>query len=157
VGDGGPQGRATRSLAHAPADYRGISQILTKPACSSLVPVVQLGDRSIRFCLGEVDEVFVAYTDFVDALTQRPRVLRLLPLSPYENGRSGRFSSTLRKRRRCTPGGLQYEFEPPRQKPSSTKSCRASRSSPSIRRFWRGEASERSARMVADAQCFRQC
>jgi F-type H+-transporting ATPase subunit gamma len=36
-----------------------------------------------EFLAGTVDEVFVAYTDFINTLTQRPRVLRLLPLMPY--------------------------------------------------------------------------
>jgi F-type H+-transporting ATPase subunit gamma len=38
-----------------------------------------------EFLNGTVDEVFIAYTDFVNTLAQKPRVQRMLPLSSTEN------------------------------------------------------------------------
>ncbi len=37
-----------------------------------------------EFLSGAVDDVFIAYTDFINTLTQQPVVLRWLPLMPYE-------------------------------------------------------------------------
>ncbi len=72
-------------------------------------PVVQLAIN--EFLSGEVDEVFVAYTDFVNTLTQRPTVLRLLPLSPYETDDQV-ASEYIKEAPHVTTGALQYEFEP---------------------------------------------
>jgi F-type H+-transporting ATPase subunit gamma len=37
---------------------------------------------SERFLSGEADEVVLVHSEFVNTLTQRPRVVRLLPLAP---------------------------------------------------------------------------
>ena len=43
---------------------------------------------SKSFLSGEFDEVYVAYTDFVSVLSQTPKLLKLLPLTPKEQGSS---------------------------------------------------------------------
>jgi len=63
------------------------------------------------FLSGEVDEVFVAYTDFINTLTQQPRVLRLLPLSPYETD-DAVAAEFIKNAPKVTTGSMQYEFEP---------------------------------------------
>jgi F-type H+-transporting ATPase subunit gamma len=39
---------------------------------------------SKRFLTGEYSEIYVAYTDFVSVLSQTPRLLLLLPLTPED-------------------------------------------------------------------------
>ena len=41
---------------------------------------------SKSFLAGEFDEIYVAYTEFVSVLSQTPRLLKLLPLTPEEQG-----------------------------------------------------------------------
>jgi F-type H+-transporting ATPase subunit gamma len=41
------------------------------------------------FMAGESGEAYIAYTDFINTLTQRPRIQRLLPLSPDTSGELG--------------------------------------------------------------------
>jgi len=72
-------------------------------------PITQLAID--EFLSGEVDEVFVAYTDFVNTLTQRPTVLRLLPLSPYETDDQV-AAEYIKEAPQVSTGALQYEFEP---------------------------------------------
>ncbi|HVU11948.1 MAG TPA: ATP synthase F1 subunit gamma [Phototrophicaceae bacterium] len=63
------------------------------------------------FLSGEVDEVFIAYTDFVNTLTQRPRVTRLLPLIPYETDDAG-MAEFIKEMPTVTTGNADYEYEP---------------------------------------------
>jgi F-type H+-transporting ATPase subunit gamma len=72
-------------------------------------PIIQMAID--EFLSGQVDEVFVAYTDFVNTLTQRPRVLRLLPLSPYETDDMV-AAEYIKDAPKVTGGSMQYEFEP---------------------------------------------
>jgi F-type H+-transporting ATPase subunit gamma len=41
------------------------------------------------FMAGDSGETYIAYTDFINTLTQRPRIQRLLPLSPDTSGELG--------------------------------------------------------------------
>jgi F-type H+-transporting ATPase subunit gamma len=41
-----------------------------------------------RFVGGEVDEVLLIHSEFVTAITQRPRAVRLLPMTPEEEGKA---------------------------------------------------------------------
>jgi F-type H+-transporting ATPase subunit gamma len=43
---------------------------------------------SQRFLAGEADEVVLVHSEFVSTMTQRPRVVRLLPLAPDDSGDS---------------------------------------------------------------------
>ncbi len=58
------------------------SDIPDTPSISDIAPIA----RTITddFLCGQIDEAYIAYTDFVNTLTQRPVVLRLLPLKPYD-------------------------------------------------------------------------
>lgn len=76
---------------------------------SDLSPVSRLAQDA--FLSGEVDDVFIAYTDFVNTLTQRPTVLGWLPLVPHEIDHSvgGEFLKAVPK---VTGGKQDYEYEP---------------------------------------------
>src|SRR5579871_2012620 len=67
-----------RSRQNVVADFGAPSEF----GLAQVSPISRLAIDS--FLSGEVDEVFIAYTDFVNTLTQQPRVTRLLPLIPYE-------------------------------------------------------------------------
>ncbi|MBZ0299325.1 MAG: ATP synthase F1 subunit gamma [Anaerolineae bacterium] len=67
--------RAGRNVV---AEFTGIP---SEPSISDIAPATRLAIDS--FLSGEVDDVFIAYTDFVNTLTQRPVVLGWLPLIPH--------------------------------------------------------------------------
>lgn len=66
-----------------------IAEFSNLPADPELADVAPIA-RAIfdEFLSGAVDEVFIAYTHFINTMTQRPRVLHLLPLRPFETTRS---------------------------------------------------------------------
>ncbi|MBK9750439.1 MAG: ATP synthase F1 subunit gamma [Chloroflexi bacterium] len=72
-------------------------------------PIVRLATE--EFLNGTVDEVFIAYTDFVNLLTQRPRVTRLLPLSPYET-EDQVVAELIKNAPHVSSGSADYEYEP---------------------------------------------
>jgi F-type H+-transporting ATPase subunit gamma len=75
------------------AEFTGIPD---RPALLDVLPVARIGVDN--FLLGSWDEVYLAYTDFVNTLVQRPKVMRLLPLEPvWETGQ---------------PGSVDYIYEP---------------------------------------------
>jgi F-type H+-transporting ATPase subunit gamma len=76
---------------------------------AQLSPIVRLAVDS--FLSGEVDEVFVAYTDFVNTLTQRPRVTQLLPLIPYETDDQA-MAEFIKEMPAVSTGNADYEYEP---------------------------------------------
>jgi F-type H+-transporting ATPase subunit gamma len=55
-----------------------------------------------RYTAGEVDEVVLVYSEFVSAMTQKPRSVRLLPVSPQSDEVDAVSASA----------GLPYEIEP---------------------------------------------
>lgn len=59
------------------AEFHGLPAV---PGFSHITPIARLAMD--EFLSGEVDEVFLAYTDFINLLRQRPVVRRLLPLRP---------------------------------------------------------------------------
>ena len=65
-----------RSGANVVAEFSGISDDMT---ISDLAPIAHLAID--EFLKGEIDDVFIAYTDFINTLTQRPAVLGWLPLN----------------------------------------------------------------------------
>lgn len=97
------------------------------------------------FLSGEVDDVFIAYTDFINTLTQRPAVLGWLPLVPHEMDgfdnmkQFGEVSGT---------GSQDYEFEP---NPQAIINEIVPRFTELVlyQAFLESKASEHSARMVA--------
>lgn len=58
-----------------------------------------------------VDEVFIAYTNFINTMTQQPRVLPLLPLRPYE-ARSREIMELVESDPEVTHSGRSYIYEP---------------------------------------------
>jgi len=77
----GQVGRDTlwRVGADIVAEFTGL------PAVPGLVDVSAIARAAIdEFLEGRVDEVYLAYTDFVNLLTQRPVVRLLLPLCPVD-------------------------------------------------------------------------
>jgi F-type H+-transporting ATPase subunit gamma len=57
------------------------SDMPAEPSIANISPVAHLAMDA--FLSGEVDDVFIAYTDFINTLTQRPVVLGWLPLIPH--------------------------------------------------------------------------
>lgn len=80
-----------------------------EPTIAHINPIVRLATD--EFLSGRVDEVFVAYTDFINTLTQRPTVLRLLPLVPYQTDDQV-AAEYIKDAPKVTTGKLDYEYEP---------------------------------------------
>jgi F-type H+-transporting ATPase subunit gamma len=85
------------------------SNMPPEPSVSDIRPIVRSAIDD--FLSGVVDEVFVAYTDFINTLTQRPVILRLLPLVPYETDDQA-LSEYVKDVPDVTSGISEYEFEP---------------------------------------------
>ncbi len=75
----GRRGRDTLWRMRAPlvAEFSGLS---AAPTFLDILPIAQVAIE--EFVQGKVDEVFLAYTDFVNLMQQRPVIKRLLPLRP---------------------------------------------------------------------------
>jgi len=79
------------------------------PSISQISPIARA--TIDEFLAGTVDEVFVAYTDFVNTLTQKPTVLRLLPLIPYET-QDQVMAEYIKPAPQVSEGSMIYEYEP---------------------------------------------
>ncbi|HYO88419.1 MAG TPA: ATP synthase F1 subunit gamma [Candidatus Limnocylindrales bacterium] len=80
-----------------------------EPSVRTIAPIaLQATDA---FLSGTVDEVFIAYTDFKNTLTQQPRVLRLLPLMPYHSS-DHLLADLIKEAPQVSAGNLVYEYEP---------------------------------------------
>jgi F-type H+-transporting ATPase subunit gamma len=79
------------------------------PTLMDISPIAKLAID--EFLSGEVDEVFVAYTDFINTLTQAPRVLRLLPLMPYETDDQV-MAEMVKEAPAVSAGVSNYDYEP---------------------------------------------
>ncbi|RKO65635.1 ATP synthase F1 subunit gamma [Desulfofundulus salinus] len=55
-----------------------------------------------KYAAGEFDAVYLIYSEFVNVLVQRPRVVKLLPVEPPEGQENGEGK----------PGRVEYIFEP---------------------------------------------
>jgi F-type H+-transporting ATPase subunit gamma len=63
-----------------------IAEFSNLPSDLPLSAVSPVGDMIVKdFLDGHSQQVFVAYTDFINVLTQRPAVVSLLPLQPFES------------------------------------------------------------------------
>jgi F-type H+-transporting ATPase subunit gamma len=83
---------------------RIIAEFTDLPAQPSILDITAITRTVVDdFLKGNVDEVYIAYTDFVNTLRQEPHVLRLLPLKPNENESAGAPNEG--------PTAV-YEFEP---------------------------------------------
>jgi F-type H+-transporting ATPase subunit gamma len=87
------------------------SNLSAAPMVSEVSPIGRVAVDEFR--KGEVDEVYVAYTDFINTLQQRPSIKRLLPLQISDEERLGReFTEG------AQPGRLskrEYLYEPGRE------------------------------------------
>lgn len=104
----GRKGRDTliRSRANVVAEF---SDLPAEPTISTIAGITRLAIDA--FMSGEVDEVVIAYTDFVNMLTQRPVVRVWLPLST--NAYANRVAGDLVKEMPSVTEGTQsYDYEP---------------------------------------------
>jgi F-type H+-transporting ATPase subunit gamma len=85
------------------------SNLPAEPTLADISPIARLAID--EFLAGNVDEVFIAYTDFVNLLTQHPVVQRLLPLVPYETDDTA-IADLVKGAPQVTGGNTIYEFEP---------------------------------------------
>lgn len=79
------------------------------PTLMDISPIAKLAIDD--FLSGAVDEVFVAYTDFINTLTQSPTVLRLLPLMPYETDDQV-MAEMVKDAPAVSAGVSNYDYEP---------------------------------------------
>ena len=85
------------------------SNLPSDPTIADISPANRLAIDA--FLSGEVDDVFIAYTDFINTLTQRPVVLGWLPLIPHtiEDQVAAEFVKDVPA---VTGGSHVYEYEP---------------------------------------------
>jgi F-type H+-transporting ATPase subunit gamma len=104
----GRKGRDTlfREGANIVAEF---SDLPAELRISDVAPISRLAIDA--FFGGEVDEVLIAYTDFVNMLAQRPVVLPWLPLTTHTeaNRVAGEFIKDMPQ---ITEGALSYDYEP---------------------------------------------
>lgn len=103
----GQKGRDTliRSQANVVADF----SLSAEPTLADIAPATRLAID--EFLSGQVDDVFIAYTDFINMLTQRPVVLGWLPLIPHEFD-DAVASEYIKEVPAISEGNLIYEYEP---------------------------------------------
>lgn len=89
--------------------YAEFGNLPAYPTVQDISPIARTAIEA--FESGEVDEVFIAYTDFVNMLTQKPSVLRLLPLTPYETDDQA-VAEYIKDVPAISSGGRDYEYEP---------------------------------------------
>lgn len=85
------------------------SDMPAEPTVSDIAPITRLAID--EFLSGSVDDVFIAYTDFINMLTQKPTVLGWLPLIPHEIEDSV-AAEYIKDVPKVTQGESDYEFEP---------------------------------------------
>ncbi|NIO39664.1 MAG: ATP synthase F1 subunit gamma [Burkholderiales bacterium] len=77
-------GRKGRDLMWR-SGQRIVAEFSKLPANPTVLDITPIARAAIDdFLSGDVDEVYLAYTDFINTLRQRPVVLRLLPIQPAE-------------------------------------------------------------------------
>ncbi len=89
-----------------------IAQFTNLPADPTIADVAPIARLAIdEFLSGRVDDVFIAYTDFINTLTQRPAVLSWLPLIPYHT-EDQVASEFIKDAPQVSAGVHVYEYEP---------------------------------------------
>ncbi len=100
---------------HAPAvlkDQQIVAEFSYLPADPDVADVAQIVQILFdEFLNVPVDEVFIAYTHFINTMTQQPRVLPLLPLRPFE-ARSGAISELVEPDPQVKQRNRDYIYEP---------------------------------------------
>jgi F-type H+-transporting ATPase subunit gamma len=85
------------------------SNLPAEPGIADVSPIARVAID--EFLSGSVDEVFIAYTDFVNLLTQRPVVQRMLPMRPYEPDDDA-VREMVKDAPQVSTGKNVYEYEP---------------------------------------------
>lgn len=80
-----------------------------EPTAAEMTPIARLAIE--EFLSGRIDDVFIAYTDFINTLTQRPAVLGWLPLIPHEM-EDKVAAEYIKDVPSVTSNKLDYSFEP---------------------------------------------
>lgn len=85
------------------------SDLPAEPSISDITPAANLAID--EFLSGRVDDVFIAYTDFINVLTQHPVVQGWLPLIPHkmEDQVAAEFVKDVPQ---VSAGSSDYEYEP---------------------------------------------
>jgi F-type H+-transporting ATPase subunit gamma len=91
--------RVQAEFSHLPDD----------PSIADIAPIARTAMDD--FLTGETDEVYVAYTDFINMLAHRPVVLRLLPLKPYDT-EDMVMAESVKEAPEPTSHGLEWIYEP---------------------------------------------
>ena len=102
--------KARDAMSRSGADVIGeFSDLPDEPSLTALSPITQLASE--EFLSGRTDQVFIAYTDFVNMLSQRPAVLGWLPLVPYHT--HDQVAAEYVKESPYVSGSMSdYEYEP---------------------------------------------
>ncbi len=85
------------------------SDLPANPTVADVSPIAKIAVDA--FLSGEVDEVLIAYTDFINMLTQSPVVLGWLPLTPYTTAQQV-AAEYVKDVPQVTEGASDYEYEP---------------------------------------------
>jgi F-type H+-transporting ATPase subunit gamma len=98
------------SLARLGANIvASFTDMSAEPKVSDITPIARIAMDA--YLDGEVDEVLIAYTDFINMLAQRPAVLGWLPLTTHTVARQ--VAAEYVKDPAAVSGGAQnYEYEP---------------------------------------------
>jgi len=88
------------------AEFSNLPAELTTQDCGPIART--LIDEYIR---GDVDYVFLAYTDFINTLAQKPVVVNLLPLRPFETDNT-LLLQYVKPDPTVTSAGREYDYEP---------------------------------------------
>jgi F-type H+-transporting ATPase subunit gamma len=81
----------------------------SSPTIANISPIARLAIDA--FLSGEVDDVYIAYTDFINTLTQRPVVLGWLPLIPH-NFEDSVAAELVKAVPQVSNTSANYEYEP---------------------------------------------
>jgi F-type H+-transporting ATPase subunit gamma len=80
-----------------------------EPRIPDISPIATLAIQ--EFLGGQVDQVFIAYTDFINTLSQRPVVLGWLPLAPFHTD-DQIMTDMLKQTPDVSGTGADYDYEP---------------------------------------------
>ncbi len=98
------------SLARIGANIvASFTDMSAEPKVSDITPIARIAMDA--YLEGEVDEVLIAYTDFINMLTQRPAVLGWLPLTTHTVAAQV-AAEYVKDVATVTEGTQNYEYEP---------------------------------------------
>jgi len=90
-----------------------MSEFSDLPPQPRLVDITPIAHTAIgAFLSGELDEVYLGYTQFVNTLIQRPVIRRLLPLRTVRTGDEARTASVPVQEEEFYPAVGEYIYEP---------------------------------------------